>query len=135
MNYVDINDETKKEIKASNDEFNIKLKVEFFKQAMLNELNANSDKGNLEEFKDFNKIIAEMEYHKAKMLLAVRMKNKQALKEYIADTANYLFMLGNLFGIYEWDFEDKKSGESFEINKDVEVLIKTTTPSKNQSII
>lgn len=135
MNEMDINDETKKEIKASSDEFNTKLKIEFFKQAMLNELKANNDKGNINNFNDYHKIIAEMEYHKAKMLLAIRLKNKQALKEYIADTANYLFMLGNLFGIYEWDFEDKKSGESFEINKDVEVLIKTTTPSKNQSII
>ena len=132
---MDIYEETKREIAASNAKFNLKLKLEYFKQAMLRELNANSYKGDLDDIKDFNKIITELEYHKAKMMLAVRLKNKQALKEYIADAANMLFILGNMFDLYEWDFDDKKNDESFEINKEVDVLIKTNTPSKNQSLI
>jgi hypothetical protein len=66
--------------------------------------------------------------------MEMRVDNKQAVKEYIADTANFLFALGNIGGLYENDFPDVDDSESFEINKDVEIFQKITTPSVNQQI-
>lgn len=106
-----------------------------FTNSMLTELSNNLYKGSIYEFTNFEKIITEIEYHKAKMFLAIRLKNKQAIKEYIADTANFLLALGNSFGLYDNEFIDKSKGDSFEINKEINILIKTSTPSKNQSLI
>lgn len=106
-----------------------------FTNSMLNELNNNSYKGSIFEFTNFEKIITELEYHKSKMFLAIRLKNKQAIKEYIADTANYLLALGNSFSLYDNEFINKLTDESFEINRETDVLIKKTIPSKNQSLI
>lgn len=114
----------------------IEPKVEKFKESMLSELESNSPtKGLITEFKDFNGIITELEYHKAKMMIAIRMDNKQAAKEYIADSANFLFCLGNLLGLYDDDFVDKADNESFEINKVGDIFIKVNEPSLNQKKI
>lgn len=110
-------------------------KIEAFKQAMIRELTDNApNKGDIENFRDFNGIITELEYHKAKMMVAIRCKEKQAIKEYIADTANFLFQLGNLYQLYEPEFKDKAKGESFEINKNTDIFVKTTHPQTGQNI-
>lgn len=80
--------------------------LERFKQAMLLELNNNSHKGSILEFKDFSAIITELEYHKAKLFIAIKVKDKKAIREYIADTANNLVALGNLFDLYSQDILD-----------------------------
>lgn len=105
------------------------LLVEIFKQDMLLELKKNSYKGSILDFKDFNGIITEMEYHKAKLFLAIRVNNKGAIREYLADTANFLLALGNLFNVYEGE---NNEDECFEINKDVE-LFKKLLISKTSS--
>lgn len=97
------------------------LLVEIFKQDMLLELNKNSYKGSILDFKDFNEIITEMEYHKAKLFLAIRVNNKGAIREYLADTANFLLAIGNLFNVYEGE---NSKDECFEINRDVELFKK-----------
>lgn len=107
--------------------------VEIFKDDMLSELNKNSHKGSILDFKDFNGIITELEYHKAKLFLAIRVKNKGAIREYLADTANFLLAIGNLFEVYQTDKDDS---ESFEINRDVELfkVVKTSESSTGQII-
>lgn len=113
----------------------LESKVERFKESMLTEFKKNDpQKGSILDFTNFESIITELEYHKAKLMMAMRVDNKQAVKEYIADTANFLFALGNIGGLYEDDFPDVNDNESFEINKDVEIFQKTTTPSVNQQI-
>lgn len=108
--------------------------LEIFKNDMLLELSKNSHKGSILNFKDFNAIITELEYHKAKLFLAIRVNNKGAIREYLADTANFLLAIGNLFDVYQ-DENDKD--ECFEINKDVELFkkIMVSECSTGQSIV
>lgn len=110
----------------------ILLKIDKFKDQMIKELESNSYKGSIDDFKNFDSIISELEYHKAKLLLAIRLDKKQAVKEYIADTANFLFALGDIGGLYDDDFED--STKSFEINKEVDIFVEMDLPSDCQSI-
>lgn len=70
-------------------------KVRKFAQNMQDELNSNSKKGNWEEFTNINSILLELEYHKAKLLMALRDGDKDKVKEYIADCANELLFLSN----------------------------------------
>jgi len=100
-----------------------------FKDDMISELKKNRNKGTILDMTDFNAIIAEMEYHKAKLFLAIRVKNEGAIREYIADTANYLFAIGNLFGLY--DEEANNPETCFEINKEAELFIEIPINKKS----
>ena len=112
-----------------------RIKVERFKDWMLRELEQNrKNKGSILDFDDLDRIISELEYHKAKMLVAIRCDNRQAVKEYIADTANFLFCLGNVGGLYDDDFEDIEEEESIEIRRDKDVFVKTIEPQINQKL-
>jgi len=110
---------------------NEEILVELFKNDMLSELKKNHHKGSILNFCDFNQIITELEYHKAKLFLAIRMKNKGAIKEYLADVANYLLAIGNLFEVYN---EETNLDECYELNKDVDLFKKVyvNEQSKNQ---
>lgn len=110
----------------------LKKKLIKFNSSMIKELNNNIHKGVITDFTDFHGIVSEIEYHKAKTLMAIRLGNKQAAKEYIADTANLLFALGNLGGLYDEEFID--SDKSFEIDKSRDFFIKVDSPSTNQSM-
>jgi hypothetical protein len=109
-------------------------KVRRFAEEMEIQLKNNSRKGTIFDFKDFEGIITELEYHKAKMMIAIRMGNLKASKEYIADSANFLLALGNLLELYEQDSENIP--ECYELNKDVEIFIKKNVDeqSNNQKI-
>lgn len=85
---------------------NTKL-IRFVKQMQI-ELEHNQHKGSIFEWKDFDTMIAELEYHKSKMLLAIRSNNKGAVKEYLADCANILLAIGNLGGLYDEDTIDNQ---------------------------
>ncbi|MFW5847445.1 MAG: hypothetical protein ACOCVF_00805 [bacterium] len=112
-------------MKQSNSDSKLQLMekklVEVFKEDMLLELRKNRHKGSILNFQDFNAIITELEYHKAKLFLAIRVKNKGAIREYLADTANFLLAIGNTFDVYN---EENTEDECFEINKDVELFRK-----------
>lgn len=68
------------------------------------------------------------------MLLAIRTNNKEAAKEYIADTANILMTIGNLLELYNNPSIDNDI--AYEINKEVDVIvpININDSSKNQKI-
>ena len=101
---------------------------------MISELRKNSHKGSILEFTNFEKIVTELEYHKAKLFLAIRMKNKEAIREYLADTGNFLVAIGNLFDVFS---DERNEKDCFEINKDVELFVKKniSEQSKNQHLI
>lgn len=101
---------------------------------MFSEMQKNCHKGSVLDMDDFNQIITELEYHKAKLFLAIRVKNKGAIKEYLADTANYLLAIGNLFDVYD---EDSNPDECYELNKNVELISKVNVneQSKNQKLV
>jgi len=77
-------------------------KLEKFKEQMQIELNANAHKGNWEEFVDPREILKELKHHENKMINAMYEDgNRELIKEYIADCANILMMLGNAYGLYD----------------------------------
>lgn len=76
------------------------VKIDRFKEQMIIELNHNSHKGNISEWVGLSEKIVDLEYHKAKMLLAIKTKNHPAVKEYIADCANILFSIGCELKLY-----------------------------------
>lgn len=83
---------------------NLDIEIEFvkrFSDQMLIELINNNHKGSVLDWGDFDNMITDLECHKAKMLIAIRCKNKKAIKEYIADCANILMAIGNKFELYD----------------------------------
>lgn len=76
-------------------------KIIRFAEQMQTELYANSHKGNWEEWSNIEEMIAELEWHKAKLLFALKENDKEKCKEYIADCANILLFIGNAGGLYE----------------------------------
>lgn len=107
--------------------------LEKFKNDMSSELEKNRHKDSILKLNDFNQIITELEYHKSKLFLAIRVKNKGAIREYLADTANYLLAIGNLYEVYD---EETNPDECFELNKNIEMFlkIKVNEQSKNQKL-
>jgi len=74
-----------------------------FSDMMRTELRKNVHKGPILEYTNFHELIADLEYHKAKLLMAIRVRNKGAMREYVADTANILFALANSLGVLDGD--------------------------------
>jgi len=76
-------------------------KVLEFAQQMQAELDNNSHKGDWNEFRDVKEILHEIEYHKAKLIIALGKKAPHTeCKELIADCANFFMMLGNACELY-----------------------------------
>jgi hypothetical protein len=74
-----------------------------FSAIMRTELQKNVHKGPILEWTNFHELITDLEYHKAKLLLAIRVRNKGAMREYMADTANILFALAHSLGVLDGD--------------------------------
>ena len=74
--------------------------IEKFALQMQIELDNNEHKGTIFDWKGITDKIADLEYHKAKMLLAIRTGQKNSIKEYIADCANILLSIGNELNLY-----------------------------------
>lgn len=108
--------------------------IQTFADDMISELRKNSHKGSIIDFKNFEQVITELEYHKSKLFIAIRMKNKGAIREYLADIGNYLITIGNIFDVYS---DERNENECFEINKEVEIFItkKVDEQSHNQKLI
>lgn len=81
------------------------------------ELANNSHKGSIYAWKGLYNKIADLEYHKAKMMIAIRTGDKLAVKEYIADCANILLSIGSEIGLY--DNETVNSGIVTELKEEV----------------
>lgn len=99
--------------------------IERFKNQMLIELENNSKKGNIFIWRGISDKLIDLEYHKAKLLLAIKEKNKFAMKEYIADCSNILLSIGNEFNLY--------AEESTNTNKEA-ILIDNTIQIKDLGI-
>lgn len=82
--------------------------VDDFAQSMKDELKANERKGDWRYFKDKKDIHKELQYHYDKLRAAESWtqyhfsedRAKLAIKEHIADCANFLLMLGNAYELY-----------------------------------
>ncbi len=76
-------------------------KIKNFAIQMEMELDNNRTKGCIFEWDGTREKISELEYHKAKLLLAMKVRDEKAIKEYIADCANILLAIGNEYGLYD----------------------------------
>lgn len=104
------------------------IKIQRFASQMSIELEHNNHKPSILEWNDLMEMIADLEYHKAKMMLAIRTGNKMAAKEYIADCANILLAIGNYGGLYDEKTVDSKTAFEVEkyvfLEKDLELINK-----------
>ena len=75
--------------------------VDVFAQTMKDELKANEHKGDWRSWNNSVEIIVELDYHRAKLEKAMRNNNFSEIKEYLADSANFLLMLGNAYNLYD----------------------------------
>lgn len=92
-------------------------KIRRFADQMQIELDNNIHKGSVFDWKGIKDKIADLEYHKAKMLLAIRTGNKLATKEYIADCGNILMSIGDEIGLYEK--ESNNNNKCSEVNNTI----------------
>lgn len=79
--------------------------IERFAKQMQIELDKNSHKGSVLDWKGIHNKIADLEYHKAKLIMSLRSGEKEATKEYIADCANILLSIGHEGGLYNNESE------------------------------
>lgn len=79
---------------------NLHPKIQKFALDMQKELDNNQHKGNFEDFTNINDILFELEWHKAKLYIALRNKDKNSIREYLADCGNILMFLGNANNLY-----------------------------------
>lgn len=76
-------------------------KVLAFAKQMQTELDNNQHKGDWNKWRNVQEILNEFEYHKSKLLIALRKKEPhEECKELIADCANILMFLGNTGELY-----------------------------------
>lgn len=76
-------------------------KIAWFARDMQAELRQNAHKGNWEGWGTPESMLLELEYHKAKLLIALRDKKPDLIREYLADCGNFLLFIGNHHGLYE----------------------------------
>lgn len=68
---------------------------------MNDELMSNSYKGEWKDFKNISQIFYELEWHKAKLLFAIRDGDKELQKEYLADCCNNFLFLANTLDLFK----------------------------------
>lgn len=74
--------------------------AEAFMKQMLKENKDNIVKGNILEWDNVDEMLIDLEYHKAKLYFALKSKNPEGVKEYLADCANILLAIGNSWELY-----------------------------------
>ena len=91
-----------------NEQENIKR----FADQMQIELDNNLAKGSILKWKGGTREqLSELEYHKAKLLMAMKVQDFTAIKEYIADCANILMAIGNSYNLYRERSEERRVGK------------------------
>lgn len=108
-----------------------KLKAFRFMQTMLNELENNAqNKGSVTEWEGLQEKIFDLEYHKSKLMLAIKEENEEAIQEFIADCANTLLSIGDEYGIYD---DDIKHDTITHLTRDT--VFRRSTDATNESSI
>lgn len=64
------------------------------------EMQNNAHKGDMTQWTGLERKFVDLEYHKAKLLFAIKEQKKFAIREYIADCANILMSIGIETGVY-----------------------------------
>lgn len=96
--------------------------IDRFAKQMKIELAHNAHKGSIVDFTNFDEIVTQLEYHKAKFFVALRLGEKDAAKEYLADCGNILAALGN--SLHLFDKEPENDGSTYELNRNVSIIKK-----------
>lgn len=74
--------------------------AEAFKQQMIKENNDNTHKGDILDWKNVDEMLSELEWHKAKLLFAMKNNKPEEVKEHLADCGNFLLAIGNAWNLY-----------------------------------
>lgn len=91
------------------------IKLYRFVRQMAIEQNNNSHKGSILAWEGLEEKVFDFDYHKGKLMLAIKEENKDAIKEFIADCANILLSIGEEFDLYE---KESTNSERTNITKD-----------------
>ena len=75
--------------------------IQRFAEQMQIELDTNAHKGNFMEWTGIDEKLQELEWHKAKLIIALKMGHKQAVKELLADCANIFLSIGIEGNLYK----------------------------------
>jgi len=79
-----------------------------FAEQMQKELDTNSHKEDWRNWNNLGEMLWDLEYHKGKLLIAIKDNDKKLVKEYIADCANILMFMGNAGGLYRTEASSEK---------------------------
>lgn len=77
--------------------------VNAFNDSMLYELVVNEHKGDWRQWSDVTEMVNEFDYHVEKLKNELSFEgnnNEVKIKEYLADCANFLMMIGNAYRLY-----------------------------------
>ena len=101
---------------------------QFFNQILI-EVENNQHKGDIFDWEGVSDKIVDLEYHKAKMIIAIRTKNREAIKEYIADCALILAAIGDEFSLY-----DHKAFNTLHVSQLREIVFKTVPINQQKEL-
>lgn len=76
-------------------------KILNFARTMEIELANNDHKGDVFKWRGISDKLIDLEYHKAKLLIAIKANDKVAIQEFLADCANTLLSIGNEYRLYD----------------------------------
>lgn len=87
---------------TTDSKYDLDKEVYNFAMNMQKQLDINTElkNQNWHNYTDIKNILIDIEYHKAKLLMALKEDNPGAIAEYIADCANILMFLGAAIGMY-----------------------------------
>lgn len=105
----------------------IKL-IRFMRQMGIEQDN-NEHKGSILAWDGLEDKIYDFEYHKAKLMLAIKEENEDAIKEFIADCGNILLAIGNEFDLYN---EESINDEKTQVTKESVFKEATLEEAKKQ---
>lgn len=80
---------------------NTQKEVENFAKSMQIEIDNNANKGSILDWQGLESKVSDLEYHKAKLMLAIKENNRDAIREFIADCSNILMSIGYEFDLYK----------------------------------
>lgn len=97
--------------------------IAIFANQMQRQLDSNPNKENVWKTNvlTLESYLVDLEYHKAKMMLAIKEKNMGALKEYLADCGNILMFIGHKFDLFS---EEDNKPIAYQMKSDIFIEVK-----------
>lgn len=115
---------------------NIEEKIDHFALNMKQELENNrSSKGDISSWKGIQAKVADFEYHKAKLIMAIKEDNQEAIAEFIADCGNILLAIGDEYNLYETPRVNEEKTQKMKGGIFETMNVKDVRPSTNWTFV